>query len=151
MKAKVAGFSFVELLVVVAVIGILAMMAYPSYKTHIVRTSREAAQAQLQQLANLEEKIFLTSSSYTAVTGGNSETNVTTAYNGQKTGGLGLATGKTVDGNYTIRLTTLTGTTFTLTASPISGTNQVGDGDITIDHTGKRLWNKGGSGTLVPW
>ena len=126
------GFTLLELMIVVAVIGILIKMAYPSYQNWIVRTSREAAESQLQQLANLEEKIFLNSSAYT--------TSVTTAYSGQSTGGLGLTSGTTVDGKYTITLPGATATTFTLTATPVTGTSQVGDGNLTIDQTGNRLW-----------
>ena len=34
----------------------------------------------------------------------------------------------------------LTATTFTLTASPVAGSTQAGDGDITINQSGIRTW-----------
>ena len=139
MRSKNSGFTLLELLIAMTVVAILLAIAYPSYQSYIIRTSREAAQSQLQQLANLEEKIFLNSSSYT--TTGDATTKVTTAYNGTNTGGLGLNPNKTSDGKYTITLPTATATTFTLQATPVTGTTQVGDGNITIDHTGQRLWN----------
>lgn len=137
------GFSLIELMMVVVVVGVLTLIAYPSYKSFVVRTSREAAESQLQELANLQEKIFLTSNAYT--------TRVTDPYNGQSGGGLGLASGQTVDSKYDIAFTTSTATEFTLRARPVSTTTQDGDGDIFIDHTGKRTWDKNGAGTLVPW
>ena len=139
LSSKARGFNLLELMIVVAVIGVLLKIAYPSYKNYIVRTSREAAESQLQQLANLEEKIFLNSSAYT--TSGTTVTNVTAAYNGQLTGGLGLTSGQTTDGKYNITATpAATATTFTLQAAPVAGTTQEGDGNVTIDQTGKRLW-----------
>ena len=138
-RSKHRGFNLIELLIVVAIVAILTTIAYPSYQNYIVRTSREAAESQLQQLANLEEKIFLNSNSYT--TSGTTVTNVTAAYNGQSTGGLGLASGQTADGRYNITATpAATLATFTLQAAPVAGTTQEGDGNVTIDQTGRRLW-----------
>jgi type IV pilus assembly protein PilE len=125
------GFTLIELMIVVVIVGILTLIAYPSYLRYIVRTSREAAQSQLLQLATLEEKIFLNSSAYTA--------SVTGAYTGNATAGLGVTSGKSSDRKYTISAAAAT-TTFTLTASPVAGTTQVGDGNITINQSGARAW-----------
>jgi type IV pilus assembly protein PilE len=133
VRSKKSGFTLLELMIALAVVAILLMVAYPSYQTYIIRTSREAAESQLQQLANLQEKIFLNSSAYAS--------SVTTAYNGTSSGGLGLTSGTTIDGKYTITLPTATASTFTLQAAPVTGTTQAGDGNITITHTGQRLWN----------
>jgi type IV pilus assembly protein PilE len=133
VKSTGRGFTLIELMIVVAIVAILTMIAYPSYLKYIVRTSREAAQSQLLELATSEEKIFLNSSAYTA--------SVTGAYTGNATGGLGVTNGKSSDGKYTLSAAAPTTTTFTLTASPVAGTTQVGDGDITIDQSGKRVWN----------
>ncbi len=133
VKRKDRGFTLIELMVAVAVIAILAAIAYPSYMKFVIRTSRQAAESQLQQLANLQEKIFLNSAAYT--------TSVTGTYTGFSGGGLGLTSGMTIDNNYTITLPSPSATAFTLTATPNTGTTQVGDGTITIDQTGNRVWN----------
>lgn len=126
------GFNLVELLIVVVIIGVLAAIAIPSYRSHIVSSSRAAAQTELLQLASMQEKIYLNSSAYTNVA-------ASTAYNGTTTGGLGK--GATNDGKYTITNSSVDGQTFTITATPVAGTTQEGDGDLTISENGEKLWN----------
>jgi type IV pilus assembly protein PilE len=133
MGSRRGGFSLIELLVVMGVIAILIKIAYPSYTQYLVRASREGAQTMLMQLATLEEKIYLNSSAYTVASD-----SVTAAYTGASTGGLGLTSGTTSDGKYAISVSGAT-STFTLTATPVTGSTQVGDGNITIDQAGTRL------------
>ena len=130
---RAAGFTLVELIVVVAIVAILAAIAIPGYTNYVVRSSRSAAQSELLDLAAAQERIFLNSGAYT--------NSVTGAYTGLSTGGLGITSGKTKDGRYTLSVA-LTGTVFyTLTATPVSGTGQAGDGNITMTSAGTRLWN----------
>jgi type IV pilus assembly protein PilE len=131
VKSTSRGFTLIELMIVVVIVGVLAMIAYPSYLKYIVRTSREAAQSQLLELSTVEEKIFLNSNAYTG--------SVTGAYTGNAAGGLGVTSGKSNDGKYNINAAAATNT-FTLTASPIGGSTQAGDGDITINQSGARVW-----------
>jgi len=51
---KIAAFTLLELLIVVAIIGIISSIAYPSYQAYVLKTRRgnaitELIQAQLQQ------------------------------------------------------------------------------------------------------
>lgn len=135
MMKRQQGFTLVELMIVVVIIGILAAIAVPSYQSYTVRSAREAAKTELLKLASLQEKIYLNSNAYT--------TKLTTDYNGTKTGGLGLTNGQTQDGRYTIQLVPdgQDAQYFTLTATPVSGSSQEGDGDISISSNGQRLWN----------
>jgi type IV pilus assembly protein PilE len=128
------GVTLIELMIVVVIVGILAAIALPSYRNHVVKSARTQAQAELLQLASLQEKIYLNSNSYTA--------NVTTAYTGAAAGGLGRTSGTTNDGKYSLALSGLgTGAqTFLLTATPVAGKSQVGDGNLTISETGQKLW-----------
>lgn len=130
------GFSLLELLITVTIIGILASVALPSYSNYVIKASREAAQAELLDLASVQEKIYLNSNAYTD--------DVTTAYNGNAdTGGLGRSSGNTSDGKYDIDLDIVApAQTFTLTATPIAGGKQEGDGCITINESGRRTWHK---------
>ena len=131
VKSTSRGFTLIELMIVVAIVAILTMIAYPSYLKYIVRTSREAAQSQLLELSTTEEKIFLNSNAYTS--------SVTGAYTGNAAGGLGVTSGNSSDGKYAISAAAATNT-FTLTATPVAGTTQVGDGNITINQSGARVW-----------
>jgi type IV pilus assembly protein PilE len=59
-----AGFTLVELMVVVAIIGILAAIAYPSYTAYLVKARRTAATTCLQQNAQFMERYYTTNLSY---------------------------------------------------------------------------------------
>lgn len=128
---RINGFSLIEVMIVVVIVGILAAVAMPSYNNYVIRGSRAAAQTELLELASLQEKIYLNSSAYT--------TSVTTAYNGNSTGGLGK--GQTSDGKYALALVS-DGQTYTLTATPVPGTAQAGNGCLTIQENSLRQWHE---------
>jgi type IV pilus assembly protein PilE len=125
------GFTLIELVVTVAIVAILAAIALPSYRGYVTRGSREAVQSELVELAGVQEKIFLNSNAYT--------NSVTSAYTGASTGGLGVTTGRSRDTRYTLSAT-VAGASFTLTATPVTGSTQASDGNISIDSQGQRLW-----------
>lgn len=124
------GFTLIELMIVVAIVGILAGIALPSYQQHVIRASREAAQTELMQMAAVQEKIYLNSSSYTAAA-------ITAPYTGQSTGGLGIS-GSSADGKYTYGCL-CNAQDFAITATPNAGTPQAADGNLTINSTGQRI------------
>ena len=140
---RTAGFTLVELMMVVVIVAILAAIAIPAYTGYVVRSSRSAAQAELLDLAAVQERIFLNSGAYAS--------SVTNAYTGLSTGGLGIASGATRDGRYTLGVA-LTGTNFfTLTATPVSGgpQAQAGEGNITMTSAGLR--QRVENGAVKPW
>lgn len=133
------GFTLIELMITVAIVGILTAIVFPSYRNYVIRSSRAAAQTELLQLASQQEKIYLNSNEYAF--------SVTAAYNGRSDRGLGKTTGRTDDGKYTITIAPTVGPTqvYTLTATPVAGTTQDGDGINIITSDGTRTW-KG-----TPW
>jgi len=130
---RISGFSLIELMIAVVIVGILTAIAVPSYHSHIVKASRAAAQTELLELASLQEKIYLNSNAYTA--------NMATGYTGNSTGGLGKTGGLTTDNKYTLTVVA-PGQTHTITATPVAGSRQAGDGCLTIQENGLRQWHQ---------
>ena len=125
------GFTLIELMITVAVVAILAAVAIPSYSQYAIRSSRQAVQSELMVMASIQEKIYLNSNAYAS--------NITTSYNGSSTGGLGVATGKSRDGKYTLSVA-VASATYTITATPVAGSSQGADGALSINAAETRTW-----------
>lgn len=134
------GFTLIEIMIVVLIVGILASVAFPSYQQYVVRASREAAQTELIRMAGVQEKIYLNASSYTV-----NPAPITAAYNGTSAGGLGWLA-NTQDAKYSLACI-CNANDFAITATPVPGRSQVGDGTLTVNSAGQRLWNGGAKTT----
>jgi type IV pilus assembly protein PilE len=115
------GFTLIELVVVLAIIGILAAIAYPMYQNQVRKSNRAAAQAALMDIAN-KQQFYLSSQRQYA-----------SSY-----ADLGVTLSNEVTRFYTIAVAPADGTppTFTVTATPVSGTVQEADGAISLTSTG---------------
>lgn len=60
-----AGFSLIELMIVVAVIGILAAIAYPSYRRYVLQSNRTDAVRVLTSNAQILQRCYSQSFSFT--------------------------------------------------------------------------------------
>jgi len=66
--SREAGFSLIELMIVVAVIAILASIALPSYNEHVRKTRRAAGAACAAAVAQQAERYYTTNLKYTGFT-----------------------------------------------------------------------------------
>jgi type IV pilus assembly protein PilE len=116
------GFTLIELMIVLVIMAILAAIGYPSYLNSTMKSNRAAAQAHLMALAQAQQKRFIDARSYGALAD------------------LNVPEPDRVTATYTVAVTTVAGPppTFTITATPISGSRQDGDGVLTIDNTGAK-------------
>ena len=135
---KQAGFTLIELMIVVAVVGILAAVAIPSYREQIRSSNRADAQGALSGLAQAMERHFTQNGTYVGADDGSGVPVI-------------FPTQAPLDGSskmYNLRITSVTASTYTLQAQPINGTGQAGDGFLQMTSAGQKGWDRDNSGAL---
>ena len=134
--SRVTGFTLIELMITVAIVGILAAVALPSYKASVVKTRRADIQQRLVSYAQALERYYSTNGRYTS---SGTTCGVSTPADAESTRyytwGVNAVSGGTAG---------CAEATFFITATPVSGSSQVGNGNQTLDHTGAKSgdWSK---------
>jgi len=126
-----AGFTLIELMIVVAIVAVLAAIAYPAYTNYIVKTRRVAAASCLSEYANYMERYYTTNLRYDKDAA--SKDNVLPSLDCAST----ARTGNYYDYDFDIDQPTVSD--YALTAKP-KGAQAVDTkcGTLTLDQAGKR-------------
>lgn len=144
MRNKLKGFTLIELLITIVIVGILAAIAYPAYQNSVTQSRRADAQGVLTQLNNAMERVFTENNTYMPLVGG-----APTAPTLGSAAGAIFPSRAPLDGAtkyYNLSISAITANTYTLRATPITGTSQAADGNLELDNTGAKRW-----GALNSW
>lgn len=140
-RRKARGITIIELLVALAILAILSAVAFPLYDRYVMRGYRTQAMTEVQNCAMAMERFFTVNFTY-----------VGAADDG---GGNPIASGPPLattcnsvsprNGNVRYNITiTAAADTFTLTGTATGA--QAGDGNLAIDSTGARFWDRNTDG-----
>ena len=128
LKRQMAGFTLLELMIVVAIIGIISAIAYPSYQEYVLRGNRSEGQAFLNDAAARQERYYAQNNTYA-----------------DTAAKLGYANNNSSSSKYTLAISNVSATTYTLTATPARTDSKCGN--LSLNQAGTK--GETGSGTLA--
>ena len=126
-----AGFTLIELMIVVAVVAILASIAVPSYQEQIRKSRRAQAKSDMVEYAQMAERYFTVNNTYVGFT-------LPVAVSPREAG----ATAR-----YNLAASTQTATALVLTATALGPQASDRCGNLSVSNTG--LKTESGTATLA--
>lgn len=124
-----AGFTLIEVMIVVVIIGILSSIAYPSYQDYVKQARRADAQASLMELAQFMERHYTSKGGY--LEDGQSGSAPSLPFTSSPKDSSSAA--------YTLSLAQgITAQTYSLQAVPTGMMSGDSCGTLTVDHRGKK-------------
>jgi len=142
LKGRQRGVTLLELLIVVAIIALISSFAYPSYMRYVVNTKRTAATSALLQIADRQQQFFMDNKTFSAdLTDLGFAANPYVIADDGTTAALGDG-----DATYTISLSNVAATTYTITAVPLAGQlkRDTECGSLILNQAGARSSSGGG-------
>lgn len=132
-RIRSAGFTLIEMLIVVAIVAILASIAIASYSKQVVKGNRVAAEGCMSQVANYMERYYTTYMRYDQAGSGATATANTIPQ-------LDCMTTAQTGNNYGYKLSAVSTTGYQIQATPIGAqkTRDTVCGDLTLDQAGTR-------------
>lgn len=132
---KIAGFTLIEVMIVVAIIGILAAVGLPSYNEYLRRGDRASARAALLEAQQFMERYYAANSRYTTTDAGTTSPTLPTRLQAVPAGSA----------KYDLALSNPAVNSYTLTATPRVADTKCGN--LTLTNTGVK--GRSGSGLSV--
>jgi|26BtaG_2_1085354.scaffolds.fasta_scaffold00258_10 type IV pilus assembly protein PilE len=118
-----SAFTLIEMMMVVAILGILAAIAYPSYQGYVQKAKRTEMMTELQSIGNQIEAQKIAQGKYVQRPSANYPTQGDELYT------VTMVLDANNDGQKG---------DWSLTATPITTAMMKGDGNLTLDYTGKK-------------
>lgn len=118
-----SAFTLIEMMIVVAILGILAAIAYPSYQGYVKKAKRTEMMSELQSIGSQIEAQKIAQGKYVQRADANYPTQGDELY----------TVTMSIDANNDGRIGD-----WLLTATPITTAMMKGDGNLTLDYTGKK-------------
>ncbi len=138
------GITLLELMVVAAIIAMLSSFAYPSYMRYVTNSKRTAATTALLQIAERQQQFFMDNKTYANdLTALGFSANPWVIADDGTSAAVGDA-----DSVYSIALSNVAATTYTITAAPLHGQldRDTKCGSLTLDQVGTRGSSTGNDG-----
>ena len=130
---RARGFNWIEMMIVVAVIAVLAAIAVPNYNNYLRKGRRADAQAVLTDIASRQQQYLMDARAYAP--------DLAT---------LNFAPQASVTDWYAIAIAVAgPPPSFTVTATPIAGSDQTKDGSLELTSTGAKKRTQGSY--VHPW
>lgn len=124
-KKSAAGFTLIELMIVVVIIAILATVAWPSFQNYLRQTRLERARTDLMASAQLMERYYTQCRSFTADASAAAPCNALPDMVNQNSADF-----------FTISVrANATGNHYTLLATPVSGKSESRELRLNTDNT----------------
>ena len=140
-----AGFTLIELMIVIAIIGVLAAIAYPGYQGYVERTNRADMMTEMQQIASRIESNKINYKRYdriplSSILSGTLASDGSTNFpvSGSALYTVTIGTGSWGETDWTTSTDTLGGRDWTIIATPVSNQRMAGDGTLTLSSAGQK-------------